>query len=161
MNQVILKITGEDYSFEFDKQDFSNVCKRLGFVKNFAGKKVIATIERYSGQKSKQQLGYMFAGIVEFAAKNLHGGGYTKEEAYDLIMDNCTKRIVVNKKTGELRLFPVRLSNCNKFQTAEIIDNAITWLSYEGCMVETPEEYKKRKAELEIMKNNQSQGIIL
>ena len=145
MNQLTAKILNENLDLQYDKGAMRDTLLRLGLSeRNWQEKEVLLTVSRFSGKKTREQLGYYFGGIVEFAAKNLHGGGYTKEEAYYLIMEHCSKRPVTNKRTGETCLRAMRLSELDKFRTAQLIDEAIIWLASEGCVVETPEEYNLR-----------------
>jgi hypothetical protein len=155
MNQIVATVTPE-LDIRYDKAEMKNALLRLGInEKNYEGKQLLLSPSRYSGKKSKEQLGYAFAGIVDFAAKHLHGGGYTRNEMYAILMDRCNKRPVLNRKTGELERLSVGLSHCGKYETAQVIDEAIGWLASEGCTVESPEEYKARKAELEKLKSNE------
>jgi hypothetical protein len=152
VNQLTATYNGT--SLDFDKSEERDILNRLG-VK--AGKQVLISYERYSGRKTKSQLGFFFSGIVDFAANNLHGGGYSKDEMYAILMDRCNKKPVINRKTGEIERLAVGLSKNDKYKTSLVIDEAIRWLASEGCNVESPEERRKRLDELEKLRIDNSE----
>lgn len=118
------------------------------------GSRIEITIKKFSGKKTISQLGYIFGGIVGHAAKEY---GCLPQEMYSLLMSECNKKPVVNKKTGEIAYVPFGLSSNDKFETAQVIDRAIRYLAENGICVETPDEYLQRRKimdELETSKEN-------
>lgn len=117
----------------------NNTAKNL--LKTFEGQKIIAAVKPYRGVKTREQLGYYFAAIVDRAAEHF---GYTSEEMHDILKSECNKKPVVNKITGEIIYLPRSTSTHTKEEQMLYIERCIRFLAEQGFVVETPEEYFKR-----------------
>lgn len=144
MNQLIATVKNGELRYS-EAQSFD-------FLKHNEGKRVLLTLEPYTGVKTQNQLGYFFAAIVTQVAKD---NGWDKDELYLHLMEQCNKRRSTDPKTGEIRMIPAGLSHCrDKWEMASVIDKCCFYLSTNfGYHVHTPDEYYRgleRMAESEI-----------
>lgn len=107
----------------------------------FDGKKVLVQVEPMEKETSYSQRGYYFAGVVNSAAEFF---GWSKEDMHDYLKTECNKREIVFP-TGEVRYIVGTTSGMSKKQYMEFIDRCIMRLAELGFVVETPEEYYRRK----------------
>ncbi len=143
MNQVIVKVTPEGELHNFESQIVDVLLKNKG-------KRLLVTVEPYSGKPTAAQFGYTFAAIVHQTAID---NGWEPDELYLHLMENCNKRKSVNPKTGEITMIASGLSPCrDKWEMAAVIDRCCKYLSEAfGYHVHTPDEYfelLRQKSEL-------------
>ncbi len=133
MNQLIVKVTDNGELHNFEPQILDVLLKKKG-------KRLLITIEPYSGKPTAAQFGYTFAAIIHQTAKD---NGWDSDGLYLHLMENCNKRKSVNPKTGEITMIASGLSHCrDKWEMAVVIDRCCKYLSEAfGYHVHTPDEY--------------------
>ena len=100
-------------------------------------RKVQITFELASERKTKEQLGYWFAGIVKGAAKHF---GWEEDQMYEWLISSANKKPVVDKFTGEISYIAFGLSHCDKGELINVIEKAIQALAEQGYIVPMPNE---------------------
>lgn len=107
-------------------------------------RKIQISFELASEQKSRQQLGYWFAGVVKDAANHF---GWDDIDMYEWLITKCNKKPVVDKFTDELSYVSFGLSRCDKGELTVVIEKAIQALAEQGFTVRPPEDYLNSKGD--------------
>lgn len=111
-------------------------------VRNFEGKAVLVTVKKYSGQKSREQRGFYFAGIVETAAKQW---AWHKDEVHEWLKMNFNKREREIQVGNQIVILSVGGStkDLERDEYSRYIDRCAEELIKLGVYIPTPEEYTK------------------
>ena len=99
---------------------------------------MLVILDQLYRKKTRQQLGYYYAGVVKEAADNFSMG----EKEMDLWLRNeCNKMEIIVFKTGEIVSVSGGFRDYNTKEMAEYIDRCIVFLAQQGYTVKTPDEY--------------------
>jgi hypothetical protein len=100
------------------------------------GKRVCVTIGEISERKTREQMGYLFAGIIETIAKET--GADDRNQIKLWLYKECLQVESVNPFTSEVTYVTGRLSLCNRKETAQFIDRVIRRCADEGIDIPLP-----------------------
>jgi hypothetical protein len=108
------------------------------FLDTYDGKKVLATFEQYLGKKTKQQLGYFFAGIVEEGRQKFGISPYLMKE---WLKQECAPIQATNLITGEFKMIGESIAEMDKMRMMAFMDSCIDFLAKYNVKVKSPDEY--------------------
>lgn len=99
--------------------------------------RILITVEGWTGKKTKQQLGYYFAGVVKEAADYF---GWEVWEMHEYLKSECNKKQLVDK-LGEIHEVSGSTAVLNKYDYSLFVDRSIRHLADKGFSAKTPEEH--------------------
>lgn len=144
MDKPIFRHTGtvKNKKIIFDNLDLFNKN-----VVEYEGQRVQFYLEPEFIEKSNDQLGYLFGGIIPTAMQHESFGGWTKDEFLDFIETTYLSYPYVKNINGEDKILyrRGRLSSLSKKKMNEVIEKFLDFLAGEGIEVMPPGQYKLTK----------------
>lgn len=139
-------------SFKFDISEDGKVSKIHqkqyfnDFLKQFAGKSVKVTVEKWKKQRSLNQNNYYWGCVLPFVIDGMVGVGYPKSElstilVHDFLKAKFVKKEVVNEQTGEVISMIGSTSALTTTDMMDYIDDIKKWASeFLGIYIPDPME---------------------
>jgi hypothetical protein len=139
-------------SFKFDISEEGKVAKVHqkqyfnDFMKQFAGKSVKVTVEKWKKQRSLNQNNYYWGCVLPCVIDGMVGVGYPRSVlstilVHDFLKAKFVKKEVVNKQTGEVISMIGSTSELSTTNMIDYIDDIKTWASeFLGIYIPDPNE---------------------
>lgn len=90
----------------------------------------------YKEPKTKRQLGFIFGALVSAIVDFYHSNGddsWNESAVCDLLYQTLSPKIKMTRLNGSIYEHPLRISEMNKEQMSEFIDNTITMIDRAKC----------------------------
>jgi hypothetical protein len=117
-------------------------------LQQYEGKPVYIVFQEYLPDKTQDQLGYYYGGIITGTCMQTEiFGGWTKEEIDNFFQSMFLQETVYKEVAGEVRDFTIRrrISSLSKKDLSVYIQQVIQWLSLEDIIVLDSELYIAKK----------------
>jgi polyhydroxyalkanoate synthesis regulator phasin len=127
-------------SFKFDISEEGKVKKIYqkqyfdDFLKQFAGKSVKVTVEKWKKQRSLNQNAYYHGSLIVQVIDALVNSGYPRSElsaeiVHDMLKAKFLKKDIVNEQTGEVLRVIVSTSSLTTTEFMDYIDDIARWMA--------------------------------